>query len=78
MNFFDGLMSPLGKEHCMLFYYIGYFCLAAVFLAFMGIIIGLYKKNYKLTGLAIYFSLIFVFVYYFYRVIYSICLGAFK
>lgn len=78
MGFFESLMSPLGKEHCMLFYYIGYFCLAALLLAFIVIIMSLYKKNYRITGLAIYFSIIFVFMYYFYRVVYSICLGAFK
>lgn len=78
MGFFEDLMSPLGKEHCMLFYYIGYFCLAALFLAVIVTIMSLYKKNFKLTGLAIYFSVIFAFMYYFYRVIYSICLGAFK
>ena len=78
MGFFDGLMSPLGKEHCIVFYYIGYFFLALVLLAFMGILKGLYKKNYKLTGLAIFCSIMYVFMYYIYRVVYSICLVALK
>jgi hypothetical protein len=29
MNFFDDLMTPFGKEHCMFFYYLGYFSLGA-------------------------------------------------
>lgn len=78
MNFFDGLMSPFGKEHCMFFYYIGYFSLAAVFLAFMGILIGLYKMNYKLIGFGLSYFLTFILMYYLYRLQYSICLGAYK
>lgn len=78
MSFIEDFMTPLGKEHCMLFYYIGYFCLALVLLSVIVIILSLYKKNYTITGLAIYYSIIFVFMYYFYRVVYSICLGAFK
>lgn len=78
MGFIEDLMSPLGKEHCMLFYYIGFFCLALVLLSVIVIIMSLYKKNYTITGFAIYYSIIFVFMYYFYRVVYSICLGAFK
>ena len=78
MSFIEDFMTPLGKEHCMLFYYIGYFCLALVLLSVIVIILSLYKKNYTITGLAIYYVIIFVFMYYFYRVVYSICLGAFK
>ena len=78
MNFFDSLMTPLGKEHCMLFYYIGYFCLALVLLSVIVIIMSLYNKSFKITGLAIYYFIIFVLMYYLYRLQYSICLGAFK
>ena len=78
MNFFDGLMTPFGKEHCMFFYYLGYISLAAVISAFIGIIISLVNKNYKILGFAISYFLTFVLMYYIYRLHYSVCLGAYK
>ena len=78
MSFFDDLMSPLGKEHCMFFYYLGYYSLAAVLLAVVGIIIALVTKNYKILAFAISYLLIFILMYYVYRLNYSVCLVAFK
>ena len=78
MGFFDSLMAPFGKEHCMFFYYLGYFSLAAVLLAVIVIIMSLYKKSFRITGLAISYFLIFVLMYYVYRLNYSVCLTAFK
>jgi len=78
MGFFDDLMTPLGKEHCMFFYYLGYFSLGAVVLTFIGIIIALFKKNYKILGFATSYFITFILMYYVYRLNYSVCLGAFK
>jgi hypothetical protein len=78
MTFFDDLMAPFGKEHCMFFYYLGYISLAAVIFAFIGIIISLVNKNYKILGFAISYFLTFVLMYYIYRLHYSVCLGAYK
>jgi|UniRef100_A0A6C0H3S0 hypothetical protein len=78
MAFFDDLMAPFGKEHCMFFYYLGYISLAAVIFAFIGIIISLVNKNYKILGFAISYFLTFVLMYYIYRLHYSVCLGAYK
>jgi len=78
MTFLDDLMAPFGKEHCMFFYYLGYFSLAAVLLSVIGILIALYKKNYKLLGFAISYFLTFILMYYVYRLNYSVCLGAYK
>jgi hypothetical protein len=78
MSFFDDLMTPFGKEHCMFFYYLGYFSLAAVLLAVIGIIIALYKKNYKILGFATSYFLTFILMYYVYRLNYSVCVGAYK
>ena len=78
MSFFDDLMTPFGKEHCMFFYYLGYFSLAAVLLGVIGIIIGLYKKNYKILGFATSYFLTFILMYYVYRLNYSVCVGAYK
>ena len=78
MNFFDSLMTPLGKEHCMFFYYLGYISLALILVGVVIFIMSLYKNNFKLTGLAIYYLLFAVMMYYVYRLNYSVCLVAFK
>jgi hypothetical protein len=78
MGFFEDLMSPLGKEHCMFFYYLGYISLALILVGVVVFIMSLYKKSFKLTGLAIYYLLFAVMMYYVYRLNYSVCLSAFK
>ena len=78
MGFFDGLMTPLGKEHCMFFYYLGYFSLALILVGVVVFIMSLFKKNLKLTGLSLYYLLLAVMMYYVYRLNYSVCLIAFK
>ena len=78
MGFFEDLMSPLGKEHCMFFYYLGYISLALILVGVIVLIMSLYKKSLQLTGLAIYYILFAVMMYYVYRLNYSVCLIAFK
>jgi hypothetical protein len=78
MSFFDDLMTPFGKEHCMFFYYLGYFSLGAVVLTFIGIIIALFKMNYKILAFATSYFITFILMYYVYRLNYSVCLGAYK
>ena len=78
MGFFEDLMSPLGKEHCMFFYYLGYISLALIIVGVVVLIMSLYKKSFNLTGLAIYYLLFAVMMYYVYRLNYSVCLIAFK
>jgi uncharacterized membrane-anchored protein len=74
MNVFDSIMSPLGREHCMIFYYIG---LGIFFLALIGLILGLIKlfnkKSFDMGVLVIINSLGGLFSYYLYRIIYSMC-----
>ena len=78
MGFFEDLMSPLGKEHCMFFYYLGYISLALILVAVIVFLMSLYKKSLQLTGLALYYLLFAVMMYYVYRLNYSVCLIAFK
>jgi hypothetical protein len=78
MAFFDGLMSPLGKEHCMYFYYLGYISLAFIFVALIIGVISMFKKNYRQLGLTISYFLTGIIAYYVSRLQYSICLGSFK
>ena len=74
LAFLDSLMSPLGKEHCMVYYVIG---LLALFFAVLTVLTGVYKflnKKSRQTGiLLIINSLTMFFMYYIYRIIYSMC-----
>jgi len=74
MNVFDSIMSPLGREHCMIFYYIGLF---VFFVSLIGLLLGLIKlfnkKTFDIGGFLILNSLTGLFSYYLYRMAYSMC-----
>lgn len=72
MNVLDNLMSPLGKNHCMILYYLG---LIQFFGALIVLVTGLVKLFDKKGngGLIILNSLMMFFVYYLYRIAYSMC-----
>ena len=77
MNFFDNLMSPLNRDHCMLFYYLGLISLISVLFALGGLLFGLFKKNSQYSMGAYFMSFLSNLVmYYFSRIHYSICLAA--
>jgi hypothetical protein len=78
MNFFDSLMSPLGKEHCMYFYYLGYISITLTIIALVVGIMSLYRNNYKVFGFTMSYFLTLLLTYYISRLNYSVCLGAFK
>ena len=70
MNVFDSIMSPLGREHCMIFYFIGLFIF---FGSLIGILIGiiyLFDKKSRQVGLfSIIQGILGLFSYYLYRII---------
>ncbi len=74
MNIFDSIMSPLGREHCMIFYYIG---LVIFFSSLIGLLLGLIKlfnkKTFDIGGLIFLNSLGGFLSYYLYRIVYSMC-----
>lgn len=74
MTVFDSIMSPLGREHCMIFYYIG---LVIFFSSLIGILIGiiyLFDKKSRQVGLfSIIQGILGLFSYYLYRISYSMC-----
>lgn len=78
MGIFDDLMSPLGKQHCMYFYFLGYIGLLVAVLTFIIGLTSIYKKNYRILGLAISYFITSILMYYVARLNYSICLGAYK
>ena len=77
MNFLDSLMAPLGREHCTVYYILG---LVTLFFAVISLVNGLFNmfdtKNKKTCLLFIANSLTMFFMYYLYRIVYSICIKA--
>lgn len=75
IDLLNRLMAPLGKEYCKIIYIIALFLFA---LGFLGLLSGIYclfnKKNQKLGLYIIFNSLMTFFMYYLYRVIYSMCI----
>ena len=75
MAFLDSLMSPLGKQHCTIYYVFG---LATLFFAVLSVINGIYqlldKKSRKSALFLFLNSLTLFFMYYLYRIVYSICI----
>ncbi len=73
--FLDNLMAPLGKEHCTVYYVLG---LLTLFFAVLAVLNGLYQvlnKKTRQTGLLLIVnSLTMFFMYYLYRIVYSICI----
>ncbi len=75
MAFLDSLMAPLGKEHCTVYYMLG---LLTLFFAVLAVINGLFQvldNKTRQTGLFLILnSLTMFFMYYLYRIVYSICI----
>lgn len=75
MNFLNNVMAPLGKEHCMIMYYLG---LINFFLAIFVLVSGLFSlvdsKSRKDGGMLILNSFVMFFMYYIYRILYSMCI----
>jgi hypothetical protein len=79
MNFFDSLMSPLSRDHCMLFYIIGLVSLFFAILALVGFVVGLFRKNSQYAMGAYFMSFLSNMVlYYVSRIHYSICVSALR
>jgi len=77
MDVLKNLMAPLNRDHCMLFYYLGFIYLAFALFAVLGFVMSLFKKNgqYSLMfSLSSFISSIAF--YYLFRIAYSMCLGS--
>lgn len=78
MNFLDNLMSPLNRDHCALYYWLG---LISFFLAAIGVIhliLNLLNrskadKSVSVLALSIISNLV---MYYLTRIQYSVCIAA--
>jgi len=74
MNIFNGIMQPLGKEHCMILYYLG---VVNFFFGLVILCLALYslfdKKTTDRAGMLLLQSFVTFFMYYLYRIAYSIC-----
>lgn len=77
MNFFDRLMSPLGKDYCAVFYYLGLISLFLALLAVIGFVMGIFQKKSGYAMGAYFMSFISnILMYYFLRIYYSMCIAS--
>lgn len=74
MDFLNTIMSPLGKEHCSIYFFLGIFSLIyAAILLIIGVTFIL-KKNINVGIMLIIKSSMLFIIYYLQRILYSICL----
>jgi uncharacterized membrane-anchored protein len=74
MSLLDGLMSPLDKEHCGVYYAIGLMFLFFAVLALVNGVIQCFDKKTRPVGLYLILnSVTMFFTYYLYRIMYSMC-----
>ena len=75
MNFFDSLMAPLSREHCMIIFYLGIINLFFGVLLLVSGVLSLFDKKTMSRG-AVFLVQSFVnfFMYYLFRIAYSICI----
>jgi len=77
MQLFDSLMSPLGKEHCMILYYLGVINIVfALIVLILGFAMLFNKKTRPLSFSYMINAFVLGFMYYLYRIAYSICIKA--
>ena len=75
MNFFDSLMAPLSREHCMIIFYLGIINLFfAVALLVSGFLSLFDKKTMNRGAVFLVQSFVNFFMYYLFRIAYSICI----
>ena len=75
MQLFDSLMAPLGKEHCMILYYLGVIHIVFALIVLISGLVMLFNKKTRLIALA-YMINAFVlgFMYYLFRIYYHVCI----
>ena len=75
MTFFDSLMAPLSREHCMIIFYLGIINLFFAAALLVGGVLSLFdKKTMTRGGVFLVQSFVAFFMYYLYRIAYSICI----
>ncbi len=74
MDFLNTIMSPLGKQHCSIYFFLGIFSfIYASILLIIGVTFIL-KKDVTLGIMLIIKSSMLFIIYYLQRILYSICL----
>lgn len=74
LSVLDGLMSPLDKEHCQVFYAFAVMFLFFAILALVNGVIQCFDKKTRPIGFYLILnSITMFFTYYLYRIIYSMC-----
>jgi hypothetical protein len=80
MGMLDSLMSPLGKQHCVIIYYLGIISFFMACLSFILFIFGLFTKanTFNVIFVGVLYVLYFLALYYFSRIYYSICISSLR
>ena len=77
MNIFDQVMSPLGKEHCYIYYIFGIIALVSAIIILISGLVNIFNKSTRQLGIIMLLNSISYFAtYYLVRITYSICLKA--
>ncbi len=75
MSLISEIMSPLSKDHCMIFYYLGFICFFLSITTICFTIIIFFNNKNKMPGLLLLSqSIMYILGYYIYRILYSICI----
>ena len=74
MNLFANLMTPLGKDHCMILYYLGIFNFILGLIVALTALMKLFdRKSRSVAVVGLLNAFVLFFMYYLYRISYSIC-----
>ena len=80
MNFFDNLMSPLNRNHCSIFYYLGLISFFLAMVALVSLVTLFFSPSKNRSNGAVSALVMSILsnlvMYYFSRIHYSICLAA--
>lgn len=77
MNIFDQIMSPLGKENCAIYYYLGIFIFIYAIITLLTAIVRMINSKSREIGLMLLLNSVNMFImYYLTRIMYSICIKA--
>tara|TARA_B100001093_G_scaffold314128_1_gene299733 strand:+ start:1021 stop:1257 length:237 start_codon:yes stop_codon:yes gene_type:complete len=77
MAIFDSIMSPLGKENCMIYYFLGIFVFVYALITLLTGLVKVFDKKSRGMGVVLLLNSVSMFItYYLTRIMYSICIKA--
>mgnify|MGYP003326534030 CR=1 FL=1 len=72
---FNDIMSPLGKENCKIYYFLGIFVFIYAIITLLTALVKLFNNKSREIGILLLVNSISMFItYYLTRIMYSICI----